>query len=62
MKKAQIKQISRGKHKGEFRFLLFASNGEVIANSHPESYTQKHSCIETLTNNFPDFVIEDKTK
>lgn len=62
MRKAKIKRIAKGKKKGEFRFVLYAINGEVIANSHPESYTQKHSCIATLKNNFPNFEIEDTTK
>ena len=62
MKKAFIKTVSKGKQKGQFRFVLKASNGETIAVSSPESYTQKHSAIETLTANFPDFQIVDKTK
>jgi len=30
MKKAQIKQISRGKHKGEFRFLYLPLMGRLL--------------------------------
>lgn len=57
MKKAIITLVTRGKNKGQFRFTLIGINGEPVANSHPETYTQKHSCIETLESNFPDFVI-----
>lgn len=59
--KAVIKTVSKGRQKGQFRFQLIASNGKTIATSGTENYTQKHSCIETLTNNFPNFKIEDKT-
>lgn len=61
MKKAIIKLVSKGKQKGQFRFVLLAENGEVIATSGSETYTQKHSCIETLESNFPNFTIIDKT-
>lgn len=62
MKKARIILVTKGKNVGQFRFKLYGINGEPVANSHPETYTQKHSCIETLQNNFPDFVIIDTTK
>lgn len=62
MKKAVIKQVTHGKNKGQFRFILYAANGEPIADSHPETYTQIHSAIDTITNNFPSFVIDDQTK
>lgn len=62
MKKALIKKVSKGKKKGEFRFVLLAKNGEPIAQSFPETYTQKHNCISTLENHFPDFEILDLTK
>ena len=58
MKTATIKRITHGKLKGQFRFILKAENGEIIATS--ESYTQKHSCKETLESNFPNFKILDK--
>lgn len=59
MKKAIVKKVSHGKLKGQFRFLLKSENGQVIATS--ETYTQKHECLETLVNNFPQFEIVDKT-
>lgn len=62
MKKALIKRVSKGKRKGEFRFILVAANGEPIAQSFPESYTQKHNCISVLEKHFPEFTIEDLTK
>jgi uncharacterized protein YegP (UPF0339 family) len=61
MKKALIKKVSKGKLKGQYRFVLKAENGETVAVSSPESYTQKHSALETLEANFPDFKIIDKT-
>jgi hypothetical protein len=54
--------VKTGKRKGEFRFVLKASNGEVIATSGTESYTQKHNLIEILTKHFINFAIEDLTK
>jgi uncharacterized protein YegP (UPF0339 family) len=62
MKTAVIQKVTRGRQKGQFKFVLFASNGEPIADSHPETYTQKHSAMETLRANFSDFVIVDQTK
>lgn len=62
MKTAIIKKVSHGKLKGQYRFLLVAENGEIIAQSYPETYTQKHNAIEVLTDNFPDFEISDQTK
>ncbi len=61
-KRAVIKTVTRGKHVGEFKFTLYAENGEAIAQSYPESYTQKHSLLETLQSNFPDFPVDDTTK
>jgi uncharacterized protein YegP (UPF0339 family) len=60
--KAIIKIVSKGKQKGQFRFNLIADNGQTIATSGTENYTQKHSCIETLKTSFPNFEIVDKTK
>lgn len=59
--KALIKKVSKGKQKGQFRFVLIGKNGQVIATSGTENYTQKHSCIETLEANFPQFKIVDTT-
>ena len=59
---AEILTVKTGKLKGQFRFKLIAINGKVIAQSYPETYIVKKSCVDTLHNNFPDFVIVDKTK
>lgn len=59
MNKAIITTISKGKRKGEFRFTLHSSNGEIIATG--ESYTQKHNCITILKEDFPNFKIVDTT-
>jgi uncharacterized protein YegP (UPF0339 family) len=61
MKKAIIKRVAKGKHKGEFIFILKAANGETVGHSHPESYTEKHSASDTLKSCFPDFEIVDKS-
>lgn len=55
MKTAQIKRVTHGHMKGQYRFLLKAENGKIIATS--ETYTQKHSLLETLETNFPNFKI-----
>ncbi len=57
MKRAIIKKVSKGRNKGQFRFVLKASNGEIVAQSHPETYERLQSCLDTLNNNFPDFDI-----
>lgn len=60
MNKAIITTISKGKRKGEFRFTLHSSNGEILATG--ESYTQKHNCTDILKEHFPGFKIVDETK
>lgn len=60
MKKVIIKKVSHGKLKGQYRFILVASNGEPIATS--ETYTQKHNIIDLLNTHFSEFEIVDKTK
>ena len=60
--KAYIKKVKKGKRIGEFKFTLAAANGETIAQSYPETYTQKHNCIKTLKTHFPQFEIVDLTK
>lgn len=60
--KAIITQVSHGKRKGEFRFKLVGKNGEVIATSGSETYTQKHNVTEVLADYFPGFSVVDKTK
>lgn len=62
MKKALLKKVSKGKLKGQYRFVLKAANGETVAVSNPETYVAKHSAVETLQNNFQDFQIVDQTK
>jgi uncharacterized protein YegP (UPF0339 family) len=49
--------------KGEFRWRLIASNGQMIANG-GEGYKSKESCkagIESVKQNAPSAVIEEKT-
>lgn len=58
--KAIIKTVTRGKLKGQFRFILKAKNGEIIATS--ETYTQKHNVKDLLAKHFPNFEIVDVTK
>lgn len=60
MNKAIITTVSKGKRKGEFRFTLHSSNGEILATG--ESYTQKHNCTDRLKEHFPGFKIVDETK
>lgn len=62
MNRAVLKKVTKGKNKGQYRFILYSTNGEVIAQSHPETYTQKHSAKDTIRNNFPNFALVDKTK
>ncbi len=56
----EIKRVSKGAKKGEFRFLLKGDNGETIAQS--ESYTQKHNILEIASKAFPAFIVVDKSK
>jgi uncharacterized protein YegP (UPF0339 family) len=60
MKRAIIKKVSKGRQKGEYRFLLIAENGEIIATS--ETYTAKHNVVDVIKAHFPEFTIVDKTK
>lgn len=61
MKTAEITTVKRGKLKGQFKFTLFAKNGEAVAQSYPETYTAKHNCVQTLMKHFAEFKIIDKT-
>lgn len=58
--KAIIKRVTHGKQKGQFRFILVAENGEIIATG--KNYTQKHNIIELLEKYFSNFAIIDKSK
>jgi hypothetical protein len=58
--KAIIKPVTKGKRKGQFRFVLKADNGENL--SPQETYTQKHNVISVLEKYFPNFTIVDQTK
>jgi uncharacterized protein YegP (UPF0339 family) len=58
--KVIIKRVSKGKRKGEFRFVLIGDNGENL--SQQESYTQKHNVIEVIEKYFSNFPIVDATK
>lgn len=60
-KRAIIDKVKSGKAKGQFKFVLKALNGEVIAKSHPESYKRIQGAIKTIENHFKDFVIYEKT-
>ncbi len=65
MKHAEVLKTQSKRWKARYYFKLFASNGEQIAVSSRDdklTYTEKHSVIETLESNFPDFEIIDKTK
>lgn len=59
--KVIITRVTHGKRKGEFRFKLVGKNGEVVATSGTETYTQKHNVIEVLEVYFFNFPIVDKT-
>jgi hypothetical protein len=54
-----IKRVTHGKKKGEFRFILKGTNGEVIG--HGETYTQKHNIVELHTTYFSNFELIDKS-
>ena len=60
-RKAIISVVKTGKLKGQFRFKLIGTNGKTIAQSYPETYTQKHNCVSLLQSNFPMFKIVDTT-
>lgn len=53
---AIVKQVTRGKMKGQYRFVLKGDNGEIIATS--ETYTQEHNVLEVLYQYFPTFKIK----
>lgn len=55
--KAYILKVTKGKNAGQFRFVLKASNGEIVAVSHPETYTSKKMAEKTIKNCFPNFKI-----
>lgn len=61
MKKAIITRVTHGKNKGQFKFTFYGLNGEVVGNSHPETYKQKAKAKQTLTRLFPDWPIVDAT-
>lgn len=58
--KAIIKKVTKGKKRGQFKFVLEADNGENL--SAQETYTQKHNVIKVLEKYFPNFAIIDQTK
>jgi len=55
--KAKITTVKTGRHKGEFKFTLYADNGEPVAQSYPETYKTLQSCRKTLKNCFPAFIL-----
>jgi len=60
-RRAIIKRVNKGRNKGQFRFVLIGDNGEMVADSHPETYTAKAMCKKTLTKYFASFRIVDET-
>lgn len=60
-KTVEILKVEKGNLEGQFRFVLKAGNGEIIAQSWSESYTRKASLKKTLKRHFSDFEIIDKT-
>lgn len=61
MRRVVISRVSRGNNKGQFLFTFYAHNGQDIGGSRPESYHNKQDAIDTLTNNFTDWPIEDRS-
>jgi hypothetical protein len=57
MKKAVITLVTRGKLAGQFRFVLKAKNGEIVASSYPETYKSKKMAEKTLKAHFAEFQI-----
>lgn len=57
MGKFQIKRVTHGKLKGQFRIKLIGDNGEVIAVG--ETYTQKHNALELREKYFSQFELID---
>lgn len=56
----EVYKVTKGQYVGQFRFRLYALNGEMIATS--EQYTQKHNAVSVLKKYFSNFEIIDKTK
>lgn len=54
---AKITTVKKGRHKGEFKFTLYAVNGEPVAQSYPETYKTLQSCKKTLASCFPAFIL-----
>lgn len=61
MRKAIIKLVVKGNRAGDYRFVLIGDNGESVAHSGTETYTQKHNAISCIKEYFPSFEIVDKT-
>jgi len=57
---AEVKQVTKGRHAGQWRFVLKSGNGKVVAQSHPETYSTIQMCKKTLTNLFPNFSVTVK--
>jgi uncharacterized protein YegP (UPF0339 family) len=55
--KAIIKQVTHGKNKGQWRFILKGQNGETVA--HGETYKNKGDMLQTLSRYFPNFPISN---
>jgi uncharacterized protein YegP (UPF0339 family) len=57
---AIIQKVTKGRNAGQWKFTLHGRNGEMVAQSHPETYKQKEMCEQTLINLFPNFEIKYK--
>lgn len=55
--KAILKQVTHGKYKGQWRFILKGENGETVA--HGETYHNKGDMLLTLSRYFPNFPISN---
>lgn len=60
MNTAEIIKVTKGRHAGQWRFVLKSKNGQIVAQSHPETYTTIQMCKKTLGNLFPNFSITIK--
>lgn len=58
--KAIIKKVSKGKEKGQFRFVLKGDNGKNL--SPQDAYHNKQDLLDTLNKYFPNFQIIDNVK
>ena len=62
--KAEIKAITHGKLKGQYRFYFYGDNGKLIGGSGNESYHNRLDALHTIEKYFPQFyeTINDMAK